>query len=139
VDGYKFIGSYGVTTETYIPKYDYYLGGGDGTYQLGFYRMMSDVTPRTWGYWTKYTAIVEPPTKDNASAKFMPALFGDMDDGTVTKIDVVAGAQGDVVVHTAYADKVFNMQGQVVREGTTSLDGLGKGMYIVNGKKYVVK
>lgn len=139
VDGYKFIGSYGVTTETYIPKYDYYLGGGDGTYQLGFYRMMSDVTPRTWGYWTKYTAIVEPPTKDNASAKFMPASFGDMDDGTVTKIDVVAGAQGGVAVRTAYADKVFNMQGQVVREGTTSLDGLDKGMYIVNGKKYVVK
>lgn len=138
-DGYNFIGSYGVTTDTYIPKYDYYLGGGDGYYQLGFYRMMSDTTPRTWGYWTKYTAIVQPPTQDNASAKFMPVSLGSTDDETVTKIDVIAGAANDHVARTAYADKVFNMQGQVVRQGATNLDGLDKGIYVVNGKKYVVK
>jgi hypothetical protein len=34
-----------------------------------------------------------------------------------------------------YVDKVFNMQGQVVRAGSSSLDGLDKGIYIVNGKK----
>ena len=32
--------------------------------------------------------------------------------------------------------KVYNMSGQYVGN---SLNGLGKGMYIVNGKKYVVK
>ena len=34
---------------------------------------------------------------------------------------------------------VFNINGQVVRQGTTSVEGLPKGMYIVNGKKYMVK
>jgi hypothetical protein len=37
------------------------------------------------------------------------------------------------------SDKVFNIQGQLVRTGSTSLEGLDKGIYIVNGKKYVVR
>ena len=38
-----------------------------------------------------------------------------------------------------FADKVFSISGQLVRTGSSSLDGLAKGMYIVNGKKYIVK
>lgn len=34
---------------------------------------------------------------------------------------------------------VYHVSGMLVREGTTSLDGLPKGVYIVNGKKYLVK
>ena len=34
---------------------------------------------------------------------------------------------------------VYNLNGMKVRSGATSLDGLAKGIYIVNGKKYVVK
>lgn len=34
---------------------------------------------------------------------------------------------------------VYNLQGQAVRRGTTSLDGLARGMYIVNGKKVAVR
>ncbi|GEM_PF-161762 len=140
-DGYDFIGSYGVTESTLIPKYSYYLGGGTGTgYEIGFYRMMNDDSSRTWGYWTKYTAIVEPQTKSDASAKYLPVCFGTQEDNTITRIDVVAGEVDDnTTVRTVYIDKVFNMQGQVVREGTSSLDGLDKGIYIVNGKKYVVR
>lgn len=36
-------------------------------------------------------------------------------------------------------DTVYNMNGQVVRRNAQSLDGLPKGMYIMNGKKYIVK
>ncbi|MBO5428323.1 MAG: hypothetical protein J5996_07835 [Prevotella sp.] len=34
---------------------------------------------------------------------------------------------------------VYNLQGQAVRRGTTSLEGLARGMYIVNGKKVAVR
>lgn len=36
-------------------------------------------------------------------------------------------------------NKVYNMNGQLVRNGSTSLEGLPKGVYIVNNKKYIVK
>ena len=38
-----------------------------------------------------------------------------------------------------FADKVFSISGQLVRTGSSSLEGLAKGMYIVNGKKYIVR
>ena len=34
---------------------------------------------------------------------------------------------------------VYNLNGQAVRQGTDRLQGLGHGIYIVNGKKYVVR
>ena len=34
---------------------------------------------------------------------------------------------------------IFDLNGRKVRENATTLDGLSKGMYIVNGRKYVVK
>lgn len=34
---------------------------------------------------------------------------------------------------------IYNVSGQVVRKNATSLDGLAKGIYIVAGKKYIVK
>lgn len=36
-------------------------------------------------------------------------------------------------------DTVYNMNGQVVRRNAQSLDGLPKGLYIMNGKKYIVR
>ncbi|MDD3388187.1 MAG: leucine-rich repeat domain-containing protein, partial [Prevotella sp.] len=34
---------------------------------------------------------------------------------------------------------VYNLQGQLMSKNNTSLDTLPEGIYIVNGKKYVVK
>ena len=34
---------------------------------------------------------------------------------------------------------VYNIKGQVVRADSGSVEGLPKGIYIVNGKKYLVK
>ena len=36
-------------------------------------------------------------------------------------------------------NKVYNMNGQLVRDNARDLNGLGKGLYIVNGRKIVVK
>lgn len=40
---------------------------------------------------------------------------------------------------TNAAGKVYNLNGQLVRSGSDSTEGLAKGIYIVNGKKYIVK
>ena len=42
-------------------------------------------------------------------------------------------------ISAKFADKVFNINGQLVRTDSNSLDNLAKGMYIVNGKKYIVR
>lgn len=34
---------------------------------------------------------------------------------------------------------IYNINGQLIRKGTTGLNNLPKGIYIVNGKKYIVK
>ena len=60
--------------------------------------------------------------------------FIDQDEAT-TLIEK-AQTEGAEVKHI---DIVVNINGQVVRRGTTSIEGLPKGIYIINGKKYFVK
>ncbi|MBP5569752.1 MAG: hypothetical protein J6X46_01815, partial [Prevotella sp.] len=56
-------------------------------------------------------------------------------DDVVTLIEKAQEAGAKV----EYMDIVVSINGQVVRRGSTSLEGLPKGMYIINGKKYFVK
>lgn len=56
------------------------------------------------------------------------------DEIDVTSIDCLDGESVETAMPTN--GKVYNMAGQYVG---SSLEGLGKGLYIVNGKKYVVK
>ncbi len=56
------------------------------------------------------------------------------DEIDVTSIDCLDGESVEATIPTN--GKVYNMAGQYVG---SSLEGLGKGLYIVNGKKYVVK
>lgn len=54
-----------------------------------------------------------------------------------TKEDYEQGVSDVEVVDTTF--DVYNLNGMKVRSNATSLDGLAKGIYIVDGKKYVVK
>ena len=54
-----------------------------------------------------------------------------------TKDDYEQGISDVEVVDTTF--DVYNLNGMKVRSNATSLDGLAKGIYIVDGKKYVVK
>lgn len=54
-----------------------------------------------------------------------------------TKEDYEQGISDVEVVDTTF--DVYNLSGMKVRSNATSLDGLAKGIYIVDGKKYVVK
>lgn len=55
-------------------------------------------------------------------------------DGDTTPVD-------ELIVPDSAPHKgdVYNLNGQLVRQDATSLDGLTRGIYIVNGKKYVVR
>ena len=50
-----------------------------------------------------------------------------------------AGTTGIDVTKTSDAMDVYSIDGRMVRRQVTSTNGLGKGMYIINGKKTIVK
>ena len=78
--------------------------------------------------------------KNNTSAEGKPSQVSLLIDGvedSTTGIDDIHGSTD----HTSYKrgiDGVFNINGQMVRR-SCSLEGLPKGMYIVNGKKIIIR
>lgn len=134
VDGvtYTFIGNY--TTGAKIPKYSYYYYSGDESkWANGFYKAM-----RTDAVFTPGTAIVQLD-KDNGISGAKTAYFSNRFYETTTGIDNIS-ANGSGFRKASLAGKdVYNIYGQVVRRGTTDTVGLPSGIYIVNGKKLIVK
>lgn len=61
-----------------------------------------------------------------------PAMININLDGNATGIENIEQNQADIY-------DVYNLQGQLIRKNATSLNGLAKGIYIVNGKKVMVK
>ena len=53
--------------------------------------------------------------------------------------DIPTGINGIVKNTNIIGGNIYNLNGQLVRRNTTSLDGLAPGVYVMNGKKYVVK
>ena len=74
---------------------------------------------------------------DNSStAKSISLLIDGVEDST-TGIDDIHGST-DCTSYKRGIEGVFNMNGQMVRR-SCSLEGLPKGMYVVNGKKIVIR
>lgn len=135
VKDYSFQGNYSAIP---MPADVFYLGTQtvDGiTSDVYKYR----TTPSTKNNFRAFTAVINPASDANpiTGAK-MSLAFDEEDSNETTGIQDIQATAASVVTNK-YVDKVFNMQGQVVRTGSTSLDGLDKGIYIVNGKKYVVR
>ena len=61
-----------------------------------------------------------------------PAMININLDGNATGIANIEQNQADIY-------DVYNLQGQLIRKNATSLNGLAEGIYIVNGKKVMVK
>lgn len=144
---YRFVGNYlnNARTNTYLPVNTYYFG-----------RMKAEDQGRFWFNskvnrvkWNANSCVVE--TKDeetgiedaenffnivagqSSSAK-QTSLFGEDDSEKettgVTKVTIEAGETSDAIVYT--------LNGQIVsRNGETS--NLPKGVYVMNGKKFIVK
>ena len=78
--------------------------------------------------------------KDNASAGGKPSQVSLLIDGvedSTTGIDDIHGST-DRTSYKRGIDGVFNMNGQMVRR-SCSLEGLPKGMYVVDGKKIIIR
>lgn len=105
-----------------IPAGSYLLSDGK------WYHMKVDVNSvkgfRTW--------LETENGLSNVNVQF--SIDGVIDGDTTNSIE---GIENDI--NSKANNKVYNMNGQLVRNGSTSLEGLPKGVYIVNNKKYIVK
>ncbi len=75
-------------------------------------------------------------TNTSAEGKRVSLLIDGVEDSTTGIDDIHGGA--DCTSYKRGIDGVFNMNGQMVRRGC-SLEGLPKGLYVVNGKKIVIR
>lgn len=89
------------------------------SYGLKAFRCWFELTPNT-----------------SAEGKRVSLLIDGVEDSTTGIDDIHGGA--DCTSYKRGIDGVFNMNGQMVRRGC-SLEGLPKGLYVVNGKKIVIR
>jgi hypothetical protein len=86
--------------------------------------------------WNPYTAIVRPEGDDYAAAAKGNLIMTDwaslVAENTTTKIVVIPAAS----TRQPNDNRVYHINGQYIGN---SLEGLSKGVYIVNGKKYIVR
>lgn len=132
VDGvtYTFIGSH--VEGAKVPMYSYYYySGNDAKWANGFYKAM-----RSDAVFTPHTAVVALDKDNGVSGSAKRAVFSL--DGETTGIDGIT-AQTDNKVKRADGVNVYDIYGRLVRRGSESLEGLPAGVYIVNGKKYMVR
>lgn len=106
-----------------IPAYSYILSDGKWYYSTTAVNQVKGL--RGW----LTTDAAHAPAKD------MIFVINGVEEGVVTGIEGVE----NTVVNKVANGHVFNLNGQLVRANANSLEGLEKGVYIVNGKKVVVK
>lgn len=126
----QFVGTYVkcFDNNNKIPVNSYVLNGNNkgGTAGLWYYRTVSTNTKGFRG-WLETIG-------DRLSKVFEYEIEGVVEqvNGNTTAIDGIEAAQQ----HSA---NIYNLNGQLVRQGATSTEGLPSGLYIVGGKKLVVK
>ncbi len=140
-----------------IPKYAYFLGTKKGENYPKYFRQMADESiPRKKGLWTQYTAIIRPnedaiagleaeldgDTQQQMGAKIAYNedffVFNDEPIGITTLIEKIEKEEGKAP-EVEYMDIVVSIDGKIVSRDKTTFEGLPKGVYIINGKKYYVK
>ena len=126
----QFVGTYVkcFDNNNNIPANSYVLNGNNvgGTTGLWYYRTVSTNTKGFRGWLQS--------ANGQASKGIEYEINGVVDqvNGDVTAIEGIEAAQQ----HNA---NIYNLNGQLVRQGATSTEGLPSGLYIVGGKKVVVK
>ena len=108
----------------YTNNYSYFVNDGNMYYNTQNFPI----------YATRWTL----KDKDNTGigAKYTFNFDGISEGNGTTAIENI---NTDTSTNAATSNTVYNLNGQVVRTNSTSLEGLAKGIYIVNGKKYIVK
>lgn len=114
-NGIDFVGNY--TTGQTLQQNSFFISNNV------FYRASGQETMNA------YRATFQVPT--STKAKIMNTVFVG-EGGSVTAID-------DVHVSPQGSFDVYHINGMLVKKNAIDLNGLDKGIYIINGKKYVVK
>ena len=96
---------------------------------------MADGKPYSYGL-KAFRCWFELTPNTSAEGKRVSLLIDGVED-SATGIDDIHG-NTDCTSYKRGIDGVFNMNGQMVRRGC-SLEGLPKGLYVVNGKKIVIR
>ena len=129
---YTFIGNYDKIKPLQQYSYYYYSGDDETTYKNGFYKWVN----LNSGTWTPYTACILMNKDNGANAKPAISYYMETIDGQTTAI-------GDLPVmpinHETKQGKIYTVTGQLIQQGTLNLKTLPRGLYIVNGKKYIVR
>lgn len=125
----QFVGTYVKCFDNdLIPANSYVLNGNNkgGTAGLWYYRTVETKTKGFRGWLQS--------VQGQASKGIEYEINGVVDqvNGDVTAIEGIEAEQQ----HNA---NIYNLNGQLVRQGATSTEGLPSGLYIVGGKKVVVK
>ena len=129
---YTFIGNYDNNKHLQQYSYYYYSGDDETKYKNGFYKW----TESNKGTWTPYTACVLMNKDNGANAKPAVSYYLETIDGQTTAINDLPVMP---VVRDMQQGKVYTITGQLVQQGTINLKALPQGVYIVNGKKYIVR
>ena len=129
---YTFIGNYDKNKHLQQYSYYYYSGDNETQYKNGFYKWIKSGS----GTWTPYTACVLMNKDNGANAKPSISYYLESIDGQTTAIDTLPVMPA---VHDMQQGKVYTITGQLVQQGTINLKALPQGVYIVNGKKYIVR
>lgn len=129
---YTFIGNYDKDKHLQQYSYYYYSGDNETQYKNGFYKWIKSGS----GTWTPYTACVLMDKDNGANAKPSISYYLESIDGQTTAIDTLPVMPA---VHDMQQGKVYTITGQLVQQGIINLKALPQGVYIVNGKKYIVR
>ena len=125
----QFVGTYVKCFDNNrIPTNSYVLNGNNagGTAGLWYYRTVETKTKGFRG-WLQ--------SVDGQSSKSFEYEI----DGVVDQVNGDATAIEGIEAEQQHSANIYNLNGQLVRQGATSTEGLPSGLYIVGGKKVVVK
>ena len=138
--GFKMVGSFYHTT---INKDDvrYDFGGstsgntsGNNYWVLTKGNLYHLAGTKDWNIWATYAYIYLPPSDSGNVKEFTFAI----DDGTgISELTTIEGITIEGAASLNNATDVYTLAGQKVQKG--SLEGLKSGIYLVNGRKVMVK
>ena len=140
-----------------MPLPCYFLGVPEGQHYPKYYKK----TKGGVGKWSQYSAIIVPDkdASDNVEGLNGMTVTNTSGTGLAKGANIEIGAwnfndmeiiddispiidealEKDKSTKIVHMNVVYNINGQIVRSDSGSVEGLPKGLYIVNGKKYMVK
>lgn len=133
-DEYVFRGSLVQLTGTVgelqsrITTKDYFFQSKNGTMKLYPYTDGQKYGIRGFSGWFNY----KPKNSNSKASELSLSLF---DDGSTTPIETVKVDD----LNRDTSGKVYSVSGVLVKNNAADLNNLSKGIYVVNGRKYVVK